>query len=594
MTLRRLGVLSVMVVALLAPSVPGWADDAAAATPVPDAAGPADDYVPGSCIDNVARTPTTFGDLRAGAFYVEPVRWAFANGITQGVAPDRFAPDDLVTRGQFATMLHRMACLPDGSGDAASVFDDLRVGAFYLDAVDWLVAEGITTGKRPGEFAPDDPMTRGEFAAFLHRFVGTPGGAPTAPFVDNDRTRFYAEPVDWLVYRSVTQGTSASTFSPDRSITRGEVATFLFRLNTIEDIALRVQPVLSGLVSPTAAAVDPASGDIYITERRGTLRRVDADASGRPRWGNGAATVLDINTEVLSGGERGLLGVAIPDRGGEIYLSFTDNAGDSVIRRYALAGGRPTGAPGTIIEVDQTGSNHNGGNIVFGPDEMLYASFGDGGGSYDPAGNGQNLNTLLGKVVRIDVRSADSGRNYAIPADNPFVGVPGFDQIWLYGVRNPWKFTFDSLTGDLWIADVGQDAREEATRLPSIFGGGRGANLGWRLREGAIATPGVGGAAPADHIGPTLVYPTGPGGCSITGGYVYRGDDIPALWGTYLYADYCNPAVRAFNDRSGRVQIDLGPSVPGGQAVAFIEDGRGELAVMSLGGSVSTIERATG
>ena len=569
-----------------------------------------DDYEHGDCIVNDGIGAHPFTDVSGGAFYAEAVAWLFANGITVGIAPTLFGPDEPVTRAQFATMLHRMACLPAPGGVAS--FVDLRAGAFYRAAVDWMVGEGITTGKTPTMFGPDDFMTRGEFAAFMHRFVGEPDTAPVAvSFGDVDRSRFFARPVDWLVFRSVTQGTSPTTFSPERLITRGELATFLYRLNTISDVRLAMTTVLTGLSAPTAATVDPTTGDIYIAERAGTMHRVPVGPGGSPDFASmHVALEVDAGNAVISGGsnsERGLLGVAVAPDGDHIYVNFTADAdsgypgvvdGDSVVVEYALAGG--VIAPGSarlVIEVDQPQSNHNAGQVVFGPDGFLYTSFGDGGGGNDDdaghtpgIGNGQDTTNLLGSIIRIDVSTSPG---YAVPASNPFVGAAGADEIWLYGVRNPWKFTFDRMTGDLWVADVGQGALEEITRLEAHLGGGRGANLGWRLREGTIATPGsVGGPAPPGHVGPVHVYANGADGCSFTGGFVYRGMNIPALDGVYIYSDFCNPTIRAWRDDHGVEAVDLEVSVPGVQSSAFFEDMNGELYTVSLGGTVARLDRA--
>ena len=566
-----------------------------------------DDYEHGDCIVNDGIGADPFTDVPAGAFYAEAVAWLFANGITTGITPTMFGPDRPVTRAEFATMLHRMACLPAPAGVAQ--FLDLRAGAFYRAAVDWMVGEGITTGKTPTLFGPDDFMTRGEFSAFLHRFVGEPTTAPVASaFVDVDRSRFFARPVDWLVFRSVTQGTSPTTFSPERLITRGELATFLWRLNTIQDVRLATTTVLTGLSSPTAAGLDPTTGDIYLAERAGTLHRIPVGPGGSPDFGSmHVALDVDAGNAVDSGGEQGLLGVAVAPDGDHIYVGFTAHAdsglagvttGDSVIVEYALAGGViDAGSARLVIEQDQPQTNHNAGQVVFGPDGYLYASFGDGGGGNDDdaghtpgIGNGQDTTNLLGAITRIDVSTSPG---YAVPADNPFVGGAGADEIWLYGVRNPWKFTFDRMTGDLWVADVGQNAFEEITRLEAHLGGGRGANLGWRLREGTIATPGsVGGPEPPGHVGPVHVYANPGDGCSITGGFVYRGMNIPALDGVYIYSDFCQSSIRAWRDDHGIESVNLGLDVPGLQSSAFFEDMNGEIYTVSLSGTVARLDRA--
>jgi glucose/arabinose dehydrogenase len=291
--------------------------------------------------------------------------------------------------------------------------------------------------------------------------------------------------------------------------------------------------------------------------------------------------------------------VAVAPDGTKIYVGYTAiGSGASVVAEYTLAAGVVDAATKrTIITVAQPATNHNGGQLVFGPDGYLYTSFGDGGGANDQhgtVGNGQDTSTLLGSILRIDVSAVSPGKEYAIPPDNPFVGSAGADEIFVYGVRNPWKFTFDSLTGDLWVADVGQGAREEITRLRAVDGGGNGANLGWRLREGTIATPGVGGPAPADHVGPLHEYDQSAGGCSVTGGYVYRGAAVPTLYGVYVFSDFCHSDVWGGRDGFGLEVGELGIDVPGGRADAFAEDALGELYAISLSGTMSRLTQPAG
>jgi glucose/arabinose dehydrogenase len=238
-----------------------------------------------------------------------------------------------------------------------------------------------------------------------------------------------------------------------------------------------------------------------------------------------------------------------------------------------------------ILSVSQPYSNHNGGQIAFGPDGMLYVGLGDGGSGGDPLGNGQNTATLLGAILRLDV---DGGSPYAIPADNPLVGQAGArGEIWAYGLRNPWRFSFDRSTGILFIADVGQSAREEVDVQPADSPGGE--NYGWNVMEGSICY----GAATCDTQGlilPAAEY-THAEGCSITGGYVYRGTAVPVLQGRYLYADYCQGWIRSFTWASGQAtdSREWEGLTPGGQITSFGEDGSGEVYVMTLGGKLYRI-----
>jgi glucose/arabinose dehydrogenase len=548
-----------------------------------------------------------FGDVAGGRFYTSAVQWMVDNEITTGTRPTCFSPREPVTRGQAAAFLWRMEGFPMGS--PPHPFGDV-VKDWQQDAVSWMFANGITTGTSPSTYAPDEALTRGQLAALLHRLAGLPMGSPPHPFGDVVED-WQQDAVSWMFANGITTGTSPSEFSPDEFVSRGQLAAFLYRYQGSP--AVEVDPdstwcfgpgsatplvldtVLSGLAAPTAAGLDPVTGDLYITERAGLVKRVPAGPDGVPDFGS-VATVLDVDSgdAVVSGGEQGLLGVAVAPDGEHIYVGYTaTGSGASVVVEYPLANGSiDSGGARTIISVGQPEGNHNGGNLVFGPDGYLYTSFGDGGGANDQhgiIGNGQDTTTLLGAILRIDVSATSPGKAYAIPPDNPFVGGSGADEIFLYGVRNPWKFSFDRETGDLWVADVGQGAREEITRLTAASGGGRGANLGWRLREGTIATPGVGGPVPAGHVGPVHEYDQSQGGCSVTGGYVYRGSDIPALDGVYVFSDYCHGDLWGWRGTFGSEAGELGVGVPSGLPSAFAEDANGELYTISLNGTIARL-----
>lgn len=565
--------MSVLAAALLA---------AALTVSAPAGADLADEYTPGDCITNVAR-PMPFTDVPLGQWYSNAIGWAFLNEITTGTSATTFSPFADVTRAEFATFLHRMICEPDATGVAP--FGDLVAGAFYRAAVDWLFGEGITEGKSPTRFAPDDRLTRGEFATFLHRLVGEPADAPVSHFVDVPRGEFYAEAVDWLFDRGITTGTSATEFSPGRAITRAEVVTLLYRMNLAAagvvdpaTIELGFEVVASGFASPLGAALHP-DGGVFVIGKGGAVWFVAPDADGLPDWGTPAAEVTPAGLSVSSAGEQGLLGVAVAPDGDFLYLSYTDTAGDSVVEEYDLdASAAIVGGPRTVITVDQPASNHNGGHVTFGPDGYLYASFGDGGGGCDSAGsNGQDASTHLGSIIRIAPGAGAVG--HSAPADNP-----GFaeEDNWLIGVRNPWRFTFDRATGDLWVGDVGQNAFEEITRLPATGGtdAGKGTNLGWPSYEGTART--CGAADIGAHAGPTWQYANPDRGRSVTGGAVYRGDAIEHLAGTYLYTDFYDPDLRGFNDTFGTGPVDYGAVMPGGGAAAFFEDADGEVYVVSM------------
>ncbi|MEV8314803.1 PQQ-dependent sugar dehydrogenase [Streptomyces sp. NPDC059900] len=328
--------------------------------------------------------------------------------------------------------------------------------------------------------------------------------------------------------------------------------------------------------NPSAGAAGPG-GTVWIAERAGTVRVLSGQGLGEP--------VLDISKETTTDGERGLLGIAFDKKFAHFYISFTNLEGTSTVDEFAVRKGkiRPE-TRRTVLTQTQPYPNHNGGDIKFGPDGYLYIALGDGGSGGDPHGNGQNLDTLLGKLLRIDPRGA---KPYAIPSDNPFVGDPkAKGEIWAYGLRNPWRFSFDAGTGDLLIGDVGQSAWEEIDRAPAGSKGGE--NYGWSQMEGNH--PFRDGTEPANHVPPVYEYDRTGLGCSVTGGYVYRGKAIPDLRGQYVFSDYCDGTIRALQMKDGKVTgaSDLG--VNGGEVISFVQGGRGELYVLDIGGSVYRID----
>lgn len=293
-------------------------------------------------------------------------------------------------------------------------------------------------------------------------------------------------------------------------------------------------PVISGLVLPVDIQnAGDGSGRLFIVEKRGRIL-VSKDNQLMP------APFLDIVGKVDSlNSEQGLLGLAFhPDYAhtGLIFVNYTDLNGNTVIARFHVSADDPNrvdpASEVDLLHVDQPYANHNGGGLAFGPDGFLYIGLGDGGLGGDPLGNGQNLHTLLGKMLRIDV---DHGDPYAIPADNPFAQGGGLPEIWAYGLRNPWRFSFDSQTGGLYIADVGQDAWEELDVLPAGTPGG--INFGWSYYEGNHPYKDQ-PPANASFTFPVAEY-SHTDGCSVTGGYVYRGATLPEWQGIYFFGDYC-------------------------------------------------------
>ncbi|MFN8110851.1 MAG: PQQ-dependent sugar dehydrogenase [Thermoleophilia bacterium] len=294
----------------------------------------------------------------------------------------------------------------------------------------------------------------------------------------------------------------------------------------------RLVGVAKGLGDALFATSAPGQPGLYVVQQSGrVLHLVNGRVTG---------TFLDVHDRITTGGERGLLGLAFhPDyaQNGRLFVDYTDSQGNTRVVQFTASGDRQrvdTSTAKQILEVDQPYENHNGGMLAFGPDGMLYIGLGDGGSGGDPQHRAQDLGTLLGKILRIDV---DHGDPYAIPADNPFRSTSGArPEIWFYGLRNPWRFSFDRATGDMWIGDVGQNAIEEVDRAPAGQGG---LNFGWSAWEGRsrFGNP----QRPGSTVTmPVFQYLHRNGGVSVTGGYVYRGAKVPALKGRYLVADWAN------------------------------------------------------
>ena len=346
----------------------------------------------------------------------------------------------------------------------------------------------------------------------------------------------------------------------------------------------RLQEVASGLSSPLYLTAP--SGDLsrlFIVEQTGAIRIVK-DGALLP------APFLNISDRLVAGGEQGLLGLAFDPNyatNGRFVVHYTDLAGDTRVSSFQVSADPDVADAGTeqiIFAADQPYANHNGGQVLFGPDGYLYLGLGDGGAGNDPEGRGQNLAEPLGSILRFDISTTSP---YSVPPDNPFVGQAGaLPEIWSYGLRNPWRFSFDRATGDLYIADVGQNRTEEVDVAPANTGAGRGANYGWNIMEGSHCLSGN-ECDQTNLVLPTFEYEHDQG-CSITGGYVYRGSAIPALQGLYFYGDYCQGWVRSFRYSGGSaIELTDWPTLrPGGQVTSFGEDAAGELYVISAAGSV--------
>jgi glucose/arabinose dehydrogenase len=335
--------------------------------------------------------------------------------------------------------------------------------------------------------------------------------------------------------------------------------------------------------SPIAMATRAGRREIWVAERGGLVRVFN------PLDSSVSAPIVDISASVSNGGERGLLGLAFSPDGSRLYLSYTNTDGNTRIDEFTMNGDSVNvGSRRTVFALVQPFSNHNGGNIVFGSDGYLWFGLGDGGSQNDPNNNGQNPNALLASILRFDPSSRANGA-YGIPADNPYVNGGALPEIWLKGTRNPWRFSFDRATGDLWIGDVGGSVREEIDLLPAPAKGKAG-NLEWPLYEGTTKNK---GNHPAGAIGPIFEYDHSNGNCSITGGYVYRGSAIPALRGVYVYGDYCRSEIQLLRfDGTSAQNRSTGIIVTGTNLASFGEGPDGELYALSLSGGVFKIEAA--
>ena len=396
---------------------------------------------------------------------------------------------------------------------------------------------------------------------------------------------------------SVLQGTGTGTIrlvptpvTQQVQVSAGATAGASVAYAATAPLALALQEVASGLATPTFLTAPPGDSRLFILERPGRIRVMQ----------NGsllATPFLDISSLTTVIGERGLLSLAFHPQyasNGYFFLYYTNLAGDIVIERRQVSAGNANVADPlsalTILTIPHpTFSNHNGGLLSFGPDGYLYAGTGDGGSGGDPPGNAQNTNVLLGKLLRLDVNASTVAQPYAIPPGNPFATAGGRPEIWAYGLRNPWRYAFDVPAQLLYIADVGQANREEVDVRPV---GQAGNNYGWNIMEGTQCY----NSASCNQAG--LVLPVieyghdSAGGCSITGGYVYRGAALPELAGQYLYSDYCSGWLKSFSYSNGAASAVTDWGIANvGNIVSFGQDAQNELYMLSGTGKVYRIVR---
>jgi len=513
-----------------------------------------------------------------------------AEQITEGCNPpfnDRFCPERFLTRAEMATMVARAVELPPATVDH---FTDDN-GHVLEGAINRIADAGITVGCNPPAndlFCPNRSLTRAESAGFLARALGLP--ASSDDFFDDDDGNVLEGAINRIAEAGISVGCNPplnNNFCPNRILTRAEMATMLTRSLQLTSMRPAARPLLDwdlvvdGLDSPIQALVPPGEDRILIAELGGVIRVFE---NGALR----AEPFLDLSGIVVTGGERGLLSIAVhpdyptdrrlfawysaplrPGRSGDhtTYLVEFDVAADL----------QTASSPRIVLVVDQPFGNHNGGFLDFGPDGYLYLGLGDGGASNDPAARARNLTTLLGKMIRIDV---DGAEPYAIPADNPYVGTSGRAEIWASGLRNPWRWSIDD--GNLYIGDVGQGGREEVS---AVALSPAGYNFGWSRYEGTLCNPNdrdpscstSGLTMPVAEYGRSV-------GSTVTGGVVYRGPIVRSLSQYYIYSDFGSGVVRGFRLLNGIAveAVDLSGALREPGLVSFGFDSNGEILAVSL------------
>jgi glucose/arabinose dehydrogenase len=389
-----------------------------------------------------------------------------------------------------------------------------------------------------------------------------------------------------LVAATSSPAPNVTTTTADATTTTAAAPTTVVPVAVpdLDGLSVRLTTV-ADLDEPVAMAIRPgapADEQPYVLERAGVIRRLGDDG-----------IMLDVRELTTPGGEQGVLGLAFSPDAGHLYVNYTDPAGDTHIDEFAAddSGALDADSRRPVLAVDQPYGNHNGGHLAFGPDGMLYIGLGDGGSANDPERRGLDVGSLLGKMLRIDPREAADGSPYSIPADNPYVGVDGArGEIWSVGLRNPWRYSFDRLTGDLWIGDVGQGQWEEIDVALAATGGGRGVNYGWSAFEG---THRFNDDQPAEgHTPPVWEYEHGDDGSSVTGGFVYRGEAIPRLVGAYVFADYTSGKIWAAAPGPNGEVAEVRQIAKLVDLASFGENAQGELFALALGGTVARLDPA--
>lgn len=512
-----------------------------------------------------------------GSFHEADIEAIRSASITEGCDPvgDRYCPARSVTRAEMAAFLVRALGLSELT-PSVPTFVDVPAGAWYSGFVERLVEQKITVGYGDGRFGPNDLVTRGAMAVFLVRALGEqPVTTFSGVFADVAAGAYYSGHVERIAQLEITRGcdTDPLRYCPNGAVNRAEMASFLARAFDLPAEQVPARPGLDGLELGLATVASGFGQPVFVDAPVGDPRLFVVDQPGQI-WivENGArlnTPFLDIRSLVSFGGERGLLGLAFHPQyadNGRFYVNYTNSAGDTRVVEYRVSADPDVADPATarqVLAVGQPASNHNGGMLAFGPEGLLYVALGDGGGGGDTYGQGQRADTLLGTITKLNVDS-------------------GSTSLFAYGLRNPWRFSFDGLR--VYIGDVGQGSWEEVDVLSTFDAG---ANLGWSVMEGAHCF-GSPTCSTAGLVLPVAEYSHSGGACSVTGGYVYRGAAIPELVGHYLYGDFCAGWVRSFR-YTGVASDGRAWGIRAAGLTSFGTDGFGEVYVTSTDGLVRKI-----
>jgi glucose/arabinose dehydrogenase len=511
-----------------------------------------------------------------------------AEGITKGCNPpinDRYCPGQPTSRAQMASFLVRAFDYP---ATDEQFFTDTAGNVHEAD-INALAAAQVTFGCNPPAnnlYCPEESASRAEMASFLVRAAGLQDGAGSDFFVDDDGS-VHEDDIDRLRTAGLTFGCNPpdnDRYCPGDPVLRDQMASFLARALDLQPVPPPPPPVLNtvatGLSQPLLVTAPPGDPRLFIVEKTGAIRIV---AGGELL----AEPFLDLSDRVSTGSEQGLLGMAFHPayaQNGRFFVHFTNVAGDTRLVEFQVSSDDPNradlGTERQVLDLEQPASNHNGGMVLFGPDGYLYLALGDGGGSGDPNGNGQDPHTLLGSILRLDV---DGAHPYEIPPDNPFVDGGGAPEVWAYGLRNPWRISIDPPAGLLYVADVGQNSWEEV----SVEAAGAGAlNYGWSIMEGAHCFDPAAGCDQSGLELPVLEYPIPEEGCAVIGGFVYRGSALTHLQGHYFYGDLCGGWIRSFRYQDGQAAHQTEWFQEVGSILSFGTDAAGELYVTVAEGTV--------